>query len=161
MTENEVAEIIIKQYGNCIKPISIDCDDCPAERIRKEKGLDRCGNLWGSDFDKKKQWFENLLKENGDKMKTEKIKELREKLKNITDQQLETIADIIYDKVVDHEQHIIDAFNEFKDRFIYTDEECSFAEKVKENGSSPKPFYAGFKAGEKYGEKYKNKGTLR
>lgn len=165
MTEIEAAEIITEQDGHCY---SIHCLYCPAERIRKEKGFNSCIDLWNNDDIKKKPWFENWLKENGDKMKTEKIKELLGKLQNTRKEQIEQIEQIIEkidnilcDKVVDPEQHIIDAHDECNSRINYTDEENLFAKKVNDYSNLSKAFYAGFKAGEKYGEKYKYKGTLK
>lgn len=61
MTEIEVAEIIVKQDGYCG---IIDCSECPAERIKRENGLESCDDLWDNDdIDEQKQWFENWLSE--------------------------------------------------------------------------------------------------
>lgn len=63
MTEIEVAELVIKQDGSCCEQLYIDCDDCPADRIRIEKRFGSCVYLWDDDNDNKKIWFEKWLSE--------------------------------------------------------------------------------------------------
>lgn len=63
MTEVEVAIRIVKNNGDCL-PFNINCDDCPANRIYKEKGLDYCSILWNFDVYKRIEWFESWLSEN-------------------------------------------------------------------------------------------------
>ena len=86
------------------------------------------------------------------KVTKEEIKDYREKLANISDEDFEKIANIIMPIIEpDHYQPIIDAYKEFALYAGYASEgEFQFCTKVYEHTSSSKNFYRGWKSCEKY-----------
>ena len=84
-------------------------------------------------------------------MTEKEIKEYREKLANISDEDIERIVDIIKPYICpDPDQPIIDSWKIWDSNGVFTKEEDTFADKVGLKDSYAKCFYAGWKACEQH-----------